>query len=343
MRVEVGVKTASLRYTSFVPLLFVAALIVYKWNAASIAVQKAWAAGLLSTRTDVVSFGGRATFAVAERTFNTFNYFVVVWPALVFGILISAAVRAFISPDWFLRRWTGNKLGAQLVSGAAGAPLMLCSCCVVSIFNAVYERSMRLGPSLAIMLGSPALNPAAIVLTFLLFAPKIAAARLFMAALAVFGSGAVIERLFPNHVSVLKRNEGADAAEGFGRSLLAVSVRTIPVLVIGVICSMLVVEYLPAALFASSSFRSFSVVATATVAVFIAMPTFFEIPLALSLIAAGAPIGAAAALLFAGPVINLPSLLALAKTTNWRIAATLAGLIWTVAVFGGLILNHISI
>jgi uncharacterized protein len=338
MRVQAAVKTPSLSYTSLIPPAFIAGLIVYKWNAASIAIQKVWAAGVLSTRSDVVAFGGRTAFAAAERTFN---YFVVVWPALVFGILISAAVRAFVTPDWFARRWAGNKLGAQLVSGAAGAPLMLCSCCVVSVFTTVYERSLRLGPSLAIMLGSPALNPAAITLTFLLFAPKIAAARLLMAVPAVFLSGIVIERLFPDHAFALKTHRSAERAQSFVRALLTVVGRTIPVLVIGVICSMLLVEYLPAGLLASSGFRSFAVVATATVAVLIAMPTFFEIPLALALVAAGGPIGAAAALLFAGPIINLPSLLALAKTTNWKIATTLAGLIWALAVLGGLMLNQV--
>ena len=117
-------------------------------------------------------------------------------------------------------------------------------------------------------------------------------------------------------------------------------IRTVPALVLGVICSMLLIENVPGDLLASNNFRFFAVIATASVAVPIALPTFFEIPLALGLLAAGAPAGAAAALLFAGPVINLPSLLTLAKSTNWKIAATLAVLIWIIAVFGGLILNQ---
>ena len=49
--------------------------------------------------------------------------------------------------------------------------------------------------------------------------------------------------------------------------------------------------------------------------------------------------GSAAALLFAGPAINLPSLLARAKSTNWKVAAMLAVFIWAVAVTGGLLLT----
>ena len=346
MPVQIDVQPKRLLYTVFVPLVFIAGLIVYKGNAAIIAIQKIRATGVMPARPEVVSFGGGAALAAAERTFN---YFGVIWPALVFGILISAAVRAFVPADWFVRPLAG-KLGAQFLSGVAGAPLMLCSCCVVPVFSTVYERSLRLGPSLAIMLASPALNPAALILTFLLFAPKVAAARLLMAVPVVFLSGVVIERLFPNYSGpfVLKRDFNAkppvngahDAALRFGRSLIDVLFRTMPVLLIGVICSMLLIEYVPADLLASNHFRSFAVIVVASIAVPIALPTFFEIPLALGIIAAGGPMGAAAALLFAGPVINLPSLFALASLTDWKIAATLAAVIWAVAVSGGLILNQ---
>ena len=137
---------------------------------------------------------------------------------------------------------------------------MLCSCCVVSVFSAVYERSSRLGPSIAMMLGSPALNPAALVLTFLLFAPKIALARLLMAAPAVFLSGLMIEGLFGDRAApfVLKKEY---TPLSFGRALMEIAIRTIPLLLIGVIASMLLIEYLPSNLFASSSFRSLAVIA----------------------------------------------------------------------------------
>jgi uncharacterized membrane protein YraQ (UPF0718 family) len=339
MRMEVGIKPARVPYTTFVPLLFVAALIAYKWNAAGIAIQKVRSTGVMLARPEVVAFGGYTAQDAFERTLN---YFLVIWPALVFGILISAAVRAFVPSDWFARRLSGGKMSTQVLSGMAGAPLMLCSCCVVSVFSSVYERSSRLGPSIAIMLGSPALNPAALILTFLLFSPDIAIARLLMAAPAVFWSGLMIEELFPNCSAAFALQKEYTPLN-FSRALMDVVIRTIPLLILGVIASMLLIEYLPSDLLASHSFRSLAVIATASIAVPIALPTFFEIPLALGLIAAGAPAGAAAALLFAGPVINLPSLFALAKLTNWKIAASLAGLIWVLAVVGGLVLNQILI
>ena len=75
----------------------------------------------------------------------------------------------------------------------------------------------------------------------------------------------------------------------------------------------------------------------AAVAVPLALPTFFEIPLALILLASGAPLGAAVALLIAGPSVNLPSLFTITRSTNWKVAAIVAASIWILAVGGGLL------
>ena len=330
----------------FVPAFFLAGLVAYKWNAALLVLQKVRSSGALSTRPDVVAFGQDTGFVAAQ---HSLNYFAVIWPALTFGILIGAAVRAFVPPEWFAQILSRKPLRAQVAAGVAGAPLMLCSCCVAPVFSAMYERSSRLGPSLAMMLASPSLNPAALVLTFLLFAPKVAAARLLMAAVTVFLGSFVIERLFPRDTPLFNRKRTEyrtpadlqERASAFFASLLDMLIRTVPALVLGVVSSMLLIQYVPPGLLASSGFRFFAVLAAASIAVPLALPTFFEVPLALGFLSAGAPVGAVAAFLFAGPAINLPSLLALARSTNWRIATVLAAVVWTVAATGGLILNSL--
>lgn len=80
----------------------------------------------------------------------------------------------------------------------------------------------------------------------------------------------------------------------------------------------------------------------AAVAVLIALPTFFEIPLALLLLQVGAPEGAALALLFAGPIVNLPSLLVLANDGETRrVSGALALGIFALAFGGGLLLAFV--
>ena len=111
-----------------------------------------------------------------------------IWIALVYGLLIGAAVRAFVSPRRVaeLLGW-GGRVRRQLAGGLVGTPLMLCSCCITPIFQSVYERGARLRSALAVMLASPGLNPAALLLTALLFPPTLAVARVSAALTAVFG------------------------------------------------------------------------------------------------------------------------------------------------------------
>lgn len=325
-----------------IPLVFVAGLIAYKSQSSFLTLQGVWDSGTLAGRPQVVAFGNFSGVTVLERSAN---YFVVIWPAMVFGILIGAAVRAFVKPDVILRMFAGRAAKTQLVAGMAGAPLMLCSCCVAPVFTAVYERSQRLAPSLAVLTASPSLNPAALALTFLLFDTAIAAARLTMAIVAVVLIGPAIERLFPQSglspISDQPRKSAELEGSGLTRflnSLGWIALRTAPVFVAGVLSSMLLVEWLPGDLFVSSGARLLALLIVSAVAVPLALPTFLEIPLALSLLAAGLPTGAAAAFLFVGPAVNLPSLFAVSRSAGWKVAAALSAMIWMVGVMIGSLL-----
>src|SRR5260370_5096290 len=158
------------------PLLVIVGVIIgYKRSAGLEVIGKVSATGAFTPRGNVIPRIGASEAGVVTRTLN---YFLVIWPALVFGILISGAVSTFVSPQWLTRFLGTGSLISQAIAGLAGAPLMLCSCCVAPIFTGVYERSARLGPSIRLMLAAPALNPAALILTFMLFYYKVGTVRL---------------------------------------------------------------------------------------------------------------------------------------------------------------------
>ena len=327
-------------YSTLLLLAIVGCLFAYKGQASLGVVAHVGATGAFQPRNDVVPIG--PVLPQLDVLTRTLNYFAVVWPALLFGILISAAVRAYASPRWLVSRLESRSSRTQLVAGLAGVPLMLCSCCVAPIFTSVYERSSRLGPSLAIMFAAPSLNPAALVLTFMLFQPRLAVARLAMGIMLVFLGATVPGKLLavppgipaavwpPRPEKSLK-----ELTHRFLYSLLHVAWRTVPALGVGVMLSMIGAEWLPMNLWVLPGAVFATIVIVASMAVPLALPTFFEIPLALTLLAAGAPNGAAAAVLFAGPAINLPSLFAMARATNWKVAATVACTVWLLAVLGG--------
>jgi uncharacterized protein len=329
-------------YAMVLLLVIVGGLIVYKANAALGVIQKTHVSGTMQPRTNVVPIPGTGQINVVARSIN---YFGVIWPALLFGILISAAVRVLNPPQWLSKSFGDNRVRSQLIAGLAGAPLMLCSCCVAPVFSGVYERSSRLGPSLAVLLAAPSLNPAALVLTFMLFDYRIGLVRVAMALLIVFLTGLLIERFVPVAPVDCPPFAGANdesLLKSFLRSVLQVAVRTLPLIVVGVLVSMAIAFWLPLSSFTSAGGQFLVIMLVALIAIPVALPTFFEIPLALIMLAAGAPAGAAVALMIAGPAVNLPSLFTIARSTNWRVAAWLALSIFVLAVAGGVLVGFVK-
>src|SRR5437899_8584860 len=322
---------------SIVPLLFAAGLIFYKTRTSLAVLRTVWSTGVISAKPEVVSLGSAG--AAFDALHRSINYFLVIWPALAFGILISAAVRAYVPPDLWKRMLAVRGTASQLRAGLAGTPLMLCSCCVAPIFGAVYESSARLAPALTLMLASPALNPATLVLTFMLCGPGMGVMRFILAVFAVAAIGPSIELLFPRvQVQADRELRNGAGKESFGQALYTVLARTVPALIVGLLVSMILVQSLPAGAFAGGTSRVLAILFVATLAIPLALPTFLEIPLALSLLSVGLPTGAAVALLFAGPAINLPSLLVTARMAGLKVAASVALFVWLIALAGGLLM-----
>jgi len=318
-------------------LVLVGTLFVYKSAGAVRQLDYARAHGSVALKADVVSADSAALpLRVAA---GSLNYLAAIWPALVFGILISAAVRTY-APVAGL--FPGGPVRRQVVAAASGAPLMLCSCCAAPLFSTVYGRSRRLAPSLALLLAAPALNPAALALTFLLFPPVVAWGRLWMSLAAVLLGTALVARVVsgehpgPQPVSPDDGASGASPIAMFSKASMHVAVRSVPVILIGIIAAMLFADRFQLQPDASVSLRLWSIAVTAAVAIPIALPTFFEIPLALTLLDAGAPAGAAAALLFAGPAVNAASLMTVGQMAGWQAVWAVGAIVWLIAFLGGL-------
>jgi uncharacterized membrane protein YraQ (UPF0718 family) len=226
---------------------------------------------------------------------------------------------------------------------------MLCSCCVTPVFAAVHERTRQAGPTAAMLLAAPSLNPAALALTFLLFAPRVAVARLAMAVFLVFGVSALAGRYFRGNgggvamcpLEIARPRSAGGVLAVFGREAWRMVRSTLPIIVLGVILSSFLVEFVSFPALGTLPLQIGTILLVALVSVPLALPTFAEIPLALGLLAAGAPAGAVVALMIAGPAINLPSLLTVSRITTPRYAMALAIGTFAVAVIGGLLVQSV--
>ena len=323
----------------------IAGLIGYKAQGGLKRISRLQATGSLGLHPEALRRPpGPELIATGEQTLA---YLKIVWPALVFGVLISAAVHATISPRRLATLFGQGEMKPQLAAAAAGAPLMLCSCCVAPMFPAVYRRSQRLGPSLAFTLATPSLNPATLAFTFMLFPLAVAGTRLIMALVLVVMVSALVARVAgPVPVRSADVEEFAETEDSVGdifrryfRSLAYITVRTVPWIMLGIWVSMVIANRIPIETLASRGSQTLILLVAATGALLLTMPSFFEIPLALSLLAAGAPAGAALAVLIAGPAINLASLLVIARQSHWKVALLVAAAVWVTAVAGGLLLG----
>jgi hypothetical protein len=319
----------------------VGSVVLYKATGAMKSIAAAQGSGTMGPKARWIPVEGLAPWAQALA--DTANYFSWIIIALLFGVVIGALVKAALPARWLARVTRSSGPWGILLGTLVGAPLMLCACCITPVFDGAYERTRRLGPALALMLASPGLNPADLAITVLVFPPEIALARIVLSAVAVLGISAFLSeaQVAPGAPAACPVDEPDPTWGAFlkslGSSLLDTSRRSLPVMVAGVFLSVVLAQVVPFTELSKAGGAVVAVLLVAAVATLVALPTFGEIPLGLALMLAGAPAGAVVAVLVAGPIINLPSLLVLRRIVSARVAAITGGAVFLVSSLGGLI------
>jgi uncharacterized membrane protein YraQ (UPF0718 family) len=318
-------------------IAIVGTLITYKAGGAMTAIAKVEAGGGISSNALWYegAAGGNATVV------HTINYVGWVAIALAYGLLLGAAIKAVLPRAWLARSLEGPR--GQILGGLFGAPLMLCSCCATPVFEGVYKRTGRLGPSLAMLLAPPGLNPAALVLTFLLFPAPLGLARLVLSVLLVVAGTACVAHFFPGTQSTTSSllEEEAQSWTGllraFAKALLEVTMHSLPAILLGIVLSAWLITSAPIPEFAASLSGFPLLIMVGLVATLIAIPTFAEIPIALALLQAGAPNGVVLTVLVAAPLVNLPSLLGLAKLASPKVALATGAMVFLACTGAGMV------
>ena len=123
----------------------------------------------------------------AIQTWTTFFVSITVQalPFLVFGVLISAAIAAFVPPSVFSKVLPKRPAFAVPVAGSAGVVLPGCECASVPIAGSLVARGVTPAAAFAFLLAAPAINPVVLVSTAVAFPgrPEVVGAR-FVASLA---------------------------------------------------------------------------------------------------------------------------------------------------------------
>jgi hypothetical protein len=112
-------------------------------------------------------------------------------PFLVLGVLLSAAVTAFVPADFFARHLPRRPAIAVPVAASAGVVLPGCECASVPLASGLMRRGMAPAAALAFLLSAPAINPIVLASTAVAFPgdPEMVLARLIASLLAAVAMG----------------------------------------------------------------------------------------------------------------------------------------------------------
>ena len=123
-------------------------------------------------------------------------------PFLVLGVSISAAIAAFVPPDFLPRALPTRPVFAVPVAAAAGAALPGCECGSVPIAGRLVARGAPPAAALAFLLSAPAINPVVLVSTVVAFPgkPEVVGARFLASLLAAVVVGLIWSRSGADHL-----------------------------------------------------------------------------------------------------------------------------------------------
>jgi uncharacterized membrane protein YraQ (UPF0718 family) len=225
-------------------------------------------------------------------------YATAIWPALVAGLLIAAAVEALLPRRWLLGALGRPALRGRTTAAAASLPGMMCTCCTAPIVRSLRRSGVPASNAVAYWLGNPVLNPAVIAFLAIVAPWSWVATRVAAGLVLVLGVPALVARMAPAGAVVPAPLAAAGDGDGTARdapapvryaaSLARLAVVLIPeYLVVVLLVGGLRGWLLPIG-DAATSLPVLITLAAAILGALVVIPTGGEIPLLAGLAAAGA-------------------------------------------------------
>jgi len=131
---------------------------------------------------------------------------------LIPAFFIAGAIAVFVSQGAVLKYFgpKAKKLLSYSVASVSGAILAVCSCTVLPLFGGIYKRGAGIGPAVAFLYSSPAINVLAIVYTARILGFDLGLARAIGAVAFAAGIGLIMALIYRKEES-LKDSAAFDA------------------------------------------------------------------------------------------------------------------------------------
>lgn len=274
---------------------------------------------------------------------------------LILGFVFAGLVHEFISIEKMVEHFGEKGFLPIFKSSLIGIFLPMCSCGVIPAGIGMYKTGASLGSTLAFMASTPAINPAAIFLSFSLLGPDFTLAYLLTAFFSAFFIGIIANKLGGKEIFYRRINKEKEfqliefketsltkrliSALKWGLMDLG---REISFYVFfGFLFASIIVAFVPSEIvtkyFGSSPLISLFLVALFGIPIYVC--AVGSIPLVASLVSKGALPGIAIVFLMAGPATNAAEFLAIFKSIGRRAAVIYITFIFIFSVAGGFLTN----
>lgn len=277
-------------------------------------------------------------------------------PYLLFGFLVAGILSVWLSAGWVRRHLGGGGPWAALKAALVGVPLPLCSCSVIPVAASVRGHGASRGATSAFMMTTPQVGINSIVVTYGLLGPFVTLARTVVAFVSGFICGTVVDATRMDATHAQERSSAMQDVCCKGDNT---EVRDMPAwvrvlrhgfitlprdialpILIGISISALLGAMLPPGFFTG---RLEPGLTAMLLMLAIGIPMYVcstsSVPVALALIAAGVPAGAALVFLVTGPATNTATLATLFRLLGARDTAIYIAVLVVTALLAGWVLD----
>ena len=279
-------------------------------------------------------------------------------PWLVASFIMAGLLRQFLDPAKFQRALGNCGLAAIVKATLSGMLLPICSCGVIPLGLGMYYTGAYLGPTLAFMVATPIINPAAIFLAYGLLGPEIATMYLiggFVVPVLIGLAGNMLagEELHAPGMDVQIEQANLEEAEkiSFGAKLLIgckwgifeLGTMVGKYIVFGVALAGVLIVAVPQHLIQGylGDPGMISIFGIAVLGAVIYVCAVGHIPLVAALVAAGASPGIAITFLMTGAATNLPELISIYKMIGKRAVLIYSSFVVSTSMLIGWLTNQL--
>ncbi len=282
---------------------------------------------------------------------------------LVVSYLLCSFLHVVLRPEFLQRNLGNTKMSSLVKATISGMLLPICSCGVVPLALSLYHSGAYLGPTLAFLVATPIINPAAVILAFVLLGPQLTAIYIITGFVLpmiigvlgnIYGKEELISPIAAAMASTADGSVHLNSAavktpwskkitSGLDWGVRSLGFQVSRYVLVGLVLAALLLTIIPVSFIQDYLSRPdmVSLVGIAGLGAIMYVCAVGHIPFIAALVAAGAAPGAAIAFLLTGTATNIPELFSIFKLIGKRTIVIYTGTVILFSFVIGYITNYL--